>query len=322
MRKSFFAKKRNSFLHTKASRNYYVKEKTGVAKKVYFWLFFIIILGLFYFFFYSNFFILKNIEITRAKNTKQKVSDEQVKNSVISSFLENKYLIFSKGNYFSFDKNAEANKIKNNFNLEQITINKAFPDKLKIIIEEKSPVASIAIKEKKIELESAETANEIKPDAAEPQKDIKTQENAVSTTTEESIQEYSYFLLDKRGDSLESVKEADPQLPLIYNEAEIVQPPYITEKNLSFILELYKKFPQRLEEIKINSYKIGESKESKITLVTDEGWEMYFDSMSDAREQLEKVVLILSKKTKDQRKILRYLDARFQDRVIVNPENF
>jgi len=322
MRRSFFAKKKSAFLHTKASRNYYVKEKTGVAKKVYFWLFFIAILGLFYFFFYSNYFIFKKIEIARVKNVKQKVSDEQVKNNAISSFLENKYLIFSKGNFFIFDENAEANEIKNNFNLEEVVIKKIFPDKLKITIEEKAPIANIAIKEKQIEAESAEITNELKLDAAEPQEDIKTQENATSTTTDQSIQKYSYYLIDKRGDVLENIKEVNPQLPLIYNETEISQPPYITEKNLAFILEVSKKFPQRLEDIKINSYKIGESKESKITLVMDEGWEIYFDSMIDAREQLEKIALILGSKSKDQRKILRYLDVRYQDRVIVNPENF
>lgn len=298
MKKRFLFKKEKTLpRQIRASRSYHLVGKRKLIKKFYFWFIFFIILGLFYFCFYSDFFIIKKTEIFREKNIEQKISNQQIENYILSIFLENRFLIFSQGNLLIFDEKSAENKIKDNFPLEIVIISKRFPNKLKIIIGEKIPIANLALLEQKY--------------------DQKEENQAISTatTTATSTERYIYYLIDKKGDILEKTEEINTQFPLIYDLKENAQYPYLSEGKVSFILDLFEKFPQRIQGLNISSFEIGDSKESGLTVVTSENWKIYFDFNEDIIQQLDKLFLVLDQKIKDQRKNLQYIDLRFEDRI-------
>ncbi|TSC96290.1 MAG: Uncharacterized protein Athens101410_4 [Parcubacteria group bacterium Athens1014_10] len=307
MIRKFFLKKIKHSPRVKALRDYHLKPKRIFLKKFYFWLVFLMACGLFYFCFYCDFFLIKEITILRDNGAAgQKVSDEEVKNTIFSVFLKNRFFIFPQGNFLIFDKKAAEEIIKENQQIEDVFIKKIFPDKLKITIKEKNAVANLALLEKNFDQE--ELADK-----------ISSFENSSSTEFMESKEEikdkYKYYLIDKKGDILEERGEAILNLPLIYDQREISQYPYLNQEELLFILELFKKFPQRLKDIDINSFKIGDSEKSKLIAATSEGWEIYFDFNEDVKNQLEKLFLILQEKIKQERGNLEYIDLRFENRV-------
>lgn len=293
MKKHFYSKQKKYRFKTTASREYHLEKGKRLTKKIYFWTSFLLTAGLFYFFFYSNFFAFKTMEIIREEGIGQKISDEQIKNYIFSVFSKNGFLIFPQNNFFVFRKKTAENALKENLNLDKVSIKK-YPFKLKIIMEEKTPAANLALLEKNFN---------------EPESNL----NGTSSVARNI--KYRYYLIDKRGDILEEIKEINPRLPLIYNEKELPQYPYLTKEKLSFILDLFQKFSQRTKAIEILSFGVGDNKESKLTVVTSENWKIYFDFNEDIRKQLDKLFLILEEKVRSQKNNLEYLDLRFEDRI-------
>lgn len=316
MRKIFFRKKEKKFSpHQIASRNYYHKKGGGWAKKLSLWFIFFSFLGLFYLCFYSGYFNIAEIDIARAGVAPQKISDEQIQNYIYSVFSQNRYLFFPQNNFLVFDRGAAESLIKKNFIIEKAVIKKKFPRQLIVEIEEKVAVANLAIAEKKEPEKIIEEAvDKIATTTATTTPKIM----ETATTTNDVIAEkinYKYYLIDKRGDILEEIMAPDTKLPAIYDMRTDPKYPYISEKKISFIAELFKKFPQRILDTNLIAFELQEDKETGLIARTTGGWYIYVDFNQDIREQLEKLFLTLQEKIKDQQKNLQYIDLRFESRV-------
>jgi len=107
------------------------------AKKLVLLIIAVIIAAVFYFIFFSYYFQIQQAEVVGLKNVKQENIDQ-----IVNEYrFGKKFGIFSKNNYWFFNKNDLKDKISKNYKFENLEIEKQLPN-----------LALIKIKEKKAQL--------------------------------------------------------------------------------------------------------------------------------------------------------------------------
>lgn len=117
----------------KITRNYYTQKNTDkkiLIKKI---ILSILIILLVQSIFQWPF--LRIEKFTLANNQDIQLAD--IQEVIDQQLARNRYLFFKNSNYFLFDKNKFAEELMKSLNLDSVTLNKKFPDRLEIVVGEK-----------------------------------------------------------------------------------------------------------------------------------------------------------------------------------------
>ncbi|MFH0831011.1 MAG: FtsQ-type POTRA domain-containing protein [Parcubacteria group bacterium] len=130
-----------------------------------------------------------------------------------------------------------------------------------------------------------------------------------------------FFLVDERGiafDEIQRSESRDVSLPVIVDERHRATQEgdrVLTEATLRFVREAFTGIT-REAEIGINFFVAPSRLAPDLTLVTNDGWEVLFDTTQPALVQIATLAEVLTSQVKDRRG-LEYIDLRIPGRVFV-----
>lgn len=245
------------------------------------------ILILFYFVFFTNAFSIDTIEIVGNES----ISKDEIISIVNEYGNKRKFLFVKLNNILFFDKKEAEDIIREKIPLDMIKINKKLPHKLSIQIKEKIPYLVWIDDKKSYFMDSDGTI--------------------ISLINQDKIEK-------------ESLKDFNilrhniiyKKTPIIYN--------IITHENLSINSkpindQKFNQLKNFLDSIKgylkitINYFEFHEF-DMYVTVVSAEGWKIFFSLNDDTEEQIKKLNIILENKMKVG-KIIDYIDLRYGDKV-------
>lgn len=117
----------------RVTRNYYTQkniDKKVLVKKI--------ILSILIFLLVQSIFQWPFLRIEKfSLSNNQDLKLEDLQEVIDQQLNRNRYLLFKNNNYFLFDKNKLSEALMNSLNLDSVTLNKKFPDRLEIVVGEK-----------------------------------------------------------------------------------------------------------------------------------------------------------------------------------------
>lgn len=246
-----------------------------------------ILAGFFYLLCFNSLFQIKEIKIfdqltfadNETINSEKKFSQEI--QDLIAEKIEKKILLFSTKTIFFINKDEIEKAILQKFpQIESIDLKRKFPDCLMVKIKERKAIARGCLD---------------------------------GLNINQNFEERNCYLIDKNGivfkKNLIFTNAPNNGATIIFPEKNIsLGQKLINEENLVNVLKIQKKIKEDLK-IELKEFVISES---KLTIKTQEGWEMYFDLKSDLDLAMSKLVLIFKKTiSTEQRKNLQYIDLRY-----------
>lgn len=274
-------------LHNPFGRvDYYPKKRSWRSRSARV-IFIITIGGWIYALFFSPLFTVENIFI----NDLEKIDKIDVLTLIKEEMSNNQLGIFPKQNIFIFDIRDFSRKFQEKYFVENLEINKNYPNTLEIKIAEKQPVAL----------------------ALNNWQDFFTDKNG------QIIEIQNHAELASSTDFKNHLSLHEPRaLPIVFVETtktlnikDAIMPKQAFY-NLIFIqAEIRKKSSLDIDYI---AYDPGEI--LKIIVKTRNGFEIYFD-LEDILAQMEKLNAFLLSKTAQEKGELQYIDLRFGDRIYV-----
>lgn len=206
-----------------------------------------------------------------------RVPNEEVYALVEEQIGSKKFFILPQKNLFLFDELEFFNLLKNKYRFEEVIISKSWPHKLEIKIKEK-PFACIWNEGDK------------------------------------------YYYVDSDGFILEEINPLDikkEKYTLIRNESEKKISDYkiqVDKKYMESAQELFRKLGDSSLGINIEKFIIDENIDT-IKLKTEEGVKISFSTKNDLNKQIEKLIIIIREKLKEDFATKKYIDLRFGDKV-------
>ncbi|MFO0702565.1 MAG: FtsQ-type POTRA domain-containing protein [Candidatus Andersenbacteria bacterium] len=131
----------------------------------------------------------------------------------------------------------------------------------------------------------------------------------------------NFFFVDDRGiayDQIQRSESRDVSLPVIVDEAGTPTEAgdrVTTTDALTFVADVYAELT-RGGGIGINFFVAPSRLAPDLILVTSEGWKVYFDTTTDAHQQVLTLQTVLKQQVKDRRN-LKYIDLRVPGRVFI-----
>ncbi|MBT4849675.1 FtsQ-type POTRA domain-containing protein [Candidatus Parcubacteria bacterium] len=117
----------------RVQRGFYSEQKNSSQKKVL-----KIILGIFIILIIQSIFQIKYLQVDKiVLQNNQDLTFEDINGAIDSSLTANKLLVFKKNNFFLLDTDELKNILLENFNLDDVTVVKKYPDILEITVTEK-----------------------------------------------------------------------------------------------------------------------------------------------------------------------------------------
>jgi hypothetical protein len=258
------------YLKTKKRRR--SKRKKTIFKNRYFWITLaglLILGGLLYFFIFSPVFKIKAVTAEGAslvdKLEIEALAEEMAKNILFFPSRQTQKLI-----------------LEEFLPVEEAIIKREFPDKLKIIIKERVPVLLFC---------QEQELNEQKEEEQEKQEE-----------REKRPKEKTCFLTDKNGlaffylggeEEKQDFELLVRGLPFVVQDKEekTLGEKVLESETVAFIFKLDKTIKD-YPRIKIKNFSVDLP---KITIKTEQGWEIYFSQDKDLKTQKEDLILVLEK---------------------------
>lgn len=283
---------------------------SGFSKRINFskiiiFVFLLVFLYIAYYFFYSPNFRITDIEIKGREN----ISEYALRNIIEEQFNKSRFLIFNQDNILMFNKRLTRKNIKNSYVLDKLLIKKEYPHKLYVEIEEKVSTVVWVSQHDNIEHYYYLDLNGVilgEIPISEIERMYAKEKINLGEGEEEELIKIS-----------EKEEKEQTILPLIYDQSNSevkIKEPVLENKVINFIINLYQKFPEDFSEISIKNFATLEPNSSRVHLVTEEGYEIYFESDNDLNSQLHNLKIVLEDKIKNTNSI-QYIDLRFDDRV-------
>jgi len=307
-RRQNFASSSRQSSSRRSVRNNRLNKRINFSKIIIF-IFLLVFIYIVYYFFYSPNFKITDIEIRGREN----ISEYALRNIIEEQFDKSRFLIFNQSNILMFNKRLARKNIKNSYVLDKLVIEKEYPHKLYIEIEEKVSTVVWVSQRDSIEhyyyldlngvVLGEIPISEIERLYAKEKINIKEGEDLIKISKDEQIEE----------------KEEEQQtiLPLIYDQSNSevkIKEPVLESGVINFIIDLYQEFPEDFSEINIKNFATLKPNTTQIHLITEGGYEIYFESAKDLEFQLHNLKIVLEDKIQDTSKI-QYIDLRFNDRV-------
>ncbi|MFH1656293.1 MAG: FtsQ-type POTRA domain-containing protein [Candidatus Nealsonbacteria bacterium] len=297
----------------KYKKSYRTKKKKSafkILKNNFFWiglLFFITSIGLLYFFLFSSVFKINEIQI----NGNKKIETKQIKDIADEQINKKTLFIIPKNILFVNLKKIKTEISKKFHIIGEVSIKRKLFHTIIVDIEERSPIGVWC---KPIIIESKE--NQVCEEENCQNNDIeqKNQEKMIL------ISDSDCFNIDKEGVIFEEGKKETAQL-VLKSDKEISFGSNIIEKKYIDIILNIKKQVEEIPQIDIKEFfiplGIGQGEE-KITLITIDDWEIYFNSEKDISNQIFNLKLVLKEKIPEQEvRNLKYIDLRFGSRLFI-----
>ncbi len=130
-----------------------------------------------------------------------------------------------------------------------------------------------------------------------------------------------FYFVDDRGiayDEIMRSESRDASVPVIvdeHNKATVEGDRVMTKETLDFVISTYSAF-STVEDLSINFFIAPSRLAPDLTLVTNEGWKVLFDTSRDGESQIKILREVLEREVEDTN-TLEYIDLRIPGRVFV-----
>jgi cell division septal protein FtsQ len=269
-----------------ASRNYanpYFKKRKRLKinwpqisisrkQKIFILLFSALVLALFALSVFSNIFFIKNLDI----NGSEKISEDQIKKIIENQKNNKKWLILNQKNLLFFDLDIFKTSLEAKYAFENLSVNKKFPDTIKINFTEKS--YALIWQEDDLYYYADNTGHVL----------------------EEA--------------NLLEIGERD--YPIITNETGVKTLGTKIEADTAYISQVLQAFrlAKEYNDIVIERF-IKDNDKDSLKIKLKDGPYLYLDINSDLGEQLDRVIIIKNEKLKQDFANKEYIDVRFGNSV-------
>jgi len=272
--------KRRDFWKKNFKNPYFIKDrmpKRTKAPRLKMSLGIISVFGALLIFLIHPFFKINKIEISDLKN-----ANKEDINKITEEILNSKrWFLFNGRNIFLVDTKKIKNNLDERFSFQELKIAKNFPQTLIIAIKEKEP-RIIFKKDAQLWLLDGEAK--------------KIQE----TTDMNLIKSLNLPVIGlEKTEFLEKNFETGTGL--------------ISKSNIEFISFLFKNLTKQ-SKISADEFILNDRDSKIMNVITNEGWKIIFDRQNDWETQLQVLNIILKDKIKEKRKLLNYIDVRFENR--------
>ncbi|MBU1179647.1 hypothetical protein KJ885_01750, partial [Patescibacteria group bacterium] len=274
-----------------------------------FFLLCVVILGWFYFLFASNTFKITDWEINGLQQYNQQEAE-----AVLKKFFNNrKLLVFGFSNIFVFNEKDLKKYLSPSFTFKNVHVDKYYPHKVTITLEEKKEKLAIYNKNKIYILADDGTVIMEKQGIGGWYSDAA--EDTNTTSTKDANIDMKKLLADAESRVL-------PDYPIFCDA-------YYLDKDLGVgdaypamdIIKITTTFIDNLHErsdIDVKSVALYENQVNpKIVVYTTTNWKIYLNNTTDGLKQFYKLFLAYNNEIKDPNKQLEYIDLRFGDRVYI-----
>ncbi len=263
----------NPFFRHKRAIGYNLTSRFHARFKLIFLLILAIILGCGWFFFFSFYFKIKAIEAGGGK----RITVQVLEDLAWEQTEERRFLVGSQKNINLFNKNKLTGLLKEEYSLENVTVNKDWPDKIVINIQERDYSL--------IWLES------------EKYYYIDNEGNIISEADPMQINQKDYPLIENKGKSRIFGKKVE-----------------VKSDDLSCIIKLFNEFRNNYKDFAVDRF-ILDNDINAVKLALIDGPQIYFNTTADIIEQISRLIIFIDRKLKDSFKNKNHIDLRFGDKV-------
>lgn len=264
---------------------------------------------------YNSFFQIKELEFVGLKIIKK----EEVENKIKDEFLKNTFL-FPKSNYFLISSSKIKKFLNNNYTLEEVFVEKKFPNKIFINIKEK--VSTIVYDNEKeyfllgqdgIILKKIDMVQEdeffLIPLDENPLILIEKETENTNTTSTPNINNTEMKRIHRP--NYEKISLDFTDYPILYDKRKLdveIEQKILDEKSIKNLINFYSELIKQGIGIK---YLEMEHPLAGVKIITKQNFYILFQPKNDIYNQLEKINTILKENTV----INEYVDLRYEDRV-------
>ena len=247
-------------------------------------------IGVFYGIFFTPFLKIKHIKIEGV----QKVSSDSVQ-EVVKEYIPKRFIFFEINNFFLVNVKEVSKEVKAAFpEIETVVVDTLFPNKVKIIVQERGKVA-IWCQQKNYTVEFSEG-------------------EGVARSFRQC------FALDNNGVVFEE-KEPEQEV-IIHNEKEsaVLGEQVMKPEALSKLLLFQKEIDSLplFQEVGLRVISFTVVAEERVHAKISEGWEAYLNPTENLDWQTTKLKLVLQQEIPfDKRPFLEYIDLRFGDQAYI-----
>ncbi|MFB6226148.1 MAG: cell division protein FtsQ/DivIB [Candidatus Paceibacteria bacterium] len=285
-------------------KNPYKNREEGSSFKRYLLLFSSLaaIAGIIYFLLFHPFFEVDEIKATGLKEIKK----ESLISSIKGIISHEKYYFLSQKNFFLLNKEQIKQILKQKYPIRNITINKSFPDTLKIDIEEKVSTIIYDNGAKYAYLSRSGEVTEIIREVGKNEwKTVSTKKKKANTSSK---------IKKRHIPPVISIKKEMGKYPIIYdkNGGEIKKGQQVlSQRVINGITEWY----SNLSKTDISfEYATVATSSKELIIYTDQRWHIKTNPNSRVNDQFKKLNFVLNNKLK-QRRPRKYIDVKYADRV-------
>lgn len=251
--------------------------------------------------FFSSALEIKNIEVLGAQKT-----DPNAIRDLAFSKMQRVAFVSGKNIFFVPSKNIETEIFSQFPYLKNVQIQKNFPNVLKIVLQERQPIAlwcPCQLPEKEIVAKYASTSKEVVPILGDFQQFLSTHKSAEN-------QNINCFLLDEDGVIFESASNFD--FKIISQQKDLkIGSQVIDREVIKSIVDLRDKISQKTG---LGCSEAFVFNPNQINIKTNESWWAYFNPKKDLDWQVNAMKTVIDNKvSEDKRSRLKYIDLRFEN---------
>ncbi len=269
----------------KTERIKYPPKKGTNFSRILYWFFFLVFVGVAgYVFLFSGFLNISNREFsTTEKINSQKLSDQ------LNAWLGEKYLnLVPKNNLLLLNENYLNNLFTQKFGIvKKIKIIKQFPDRIKIIVEERNPLIVLENSQGRFILDDAGGT-------------------------------YPYDFFDSSGFDLTILpilKETDAERAFSFENNSGMD-------YLEFIFKVKDKLEKLLDIPVEKEMTVSKIISGDVFFKTQEGWQLYFNKSVTIDKEIEMLRIVLKEKIEEKKRPeLEYIDLRINNKVYYKFKN-
>ncbi|MBI5621965.1 FtsQ-type POTRA domain-containing protein [Candidatus Falkowbacteria bacterium] len=257
-------------------------------------------LFIFYLLFWSGIFKIEHVTVSGAEN----VNAAQIEQIARDQMTKRRFGLFSQSNLWFFSSKIAVDAINQALVLDRVKVKKRPLKTLKIELQEKSS---------QITLVSGNHYYYLDPNGLAIQEILVANVQLIEgAAPDEAGNEVS----GESGQDLIDLGALNASLPLVYdlsNTPVTVGQKILEPERIVFINQLQTRLPAM--ELPIKQFSLPEQEGTEVRVLTQRGFEVYFNSADDLNRQLANLNLIVKEKL--QNKNIHYIDLRFGEKVYI-----
>ena len=228
-----------------------------------------------WFLLFSNYFNIKNINIDA--NESDKAPKSGITDLIWSQTANKRFLLGAQNNIFLFNISQLSKKLNEQYNLDELKIEKKLPNTFNIILREKNYSAVWQEADKYYYIDNSG--------------------NVISEANPLEIKRESYPLIQGRGEAKVAGKKIESQ-----------------NENIDYIIKLFYDIKNTEKLFTVESF-IVDDDVNTVKMAISQGPKIYFNTEEDTAKQINKLYVLIKEKLKDDFLKKEYIDLRYGDRV-------